>query len=311
MTGASSGIGLGTALEASRRGAHVVLAARGQAALETAAASCAELGAASTLAVPTDVGDDGAVADLVQSARHRHGRIDVVVSNAGVVAYGRAEEVPVEVFDGVLRTNLVGAANIARHVIPALRRQGYGSLLYVGSVVGHVAVPSLTAYAVSKWGVRSLVHQLRIENRDRPQVTIGYVAPGGVDTPIYLAAANYGGWQGRPPPPYASPDHVAKQILARVGPTRRRSQLSVSNDVVRFGFTVLPGVYPRLVGPLCQLLSVDLSRPVPPTPGNVLQARGTDHGLTGGHGQVLRGVATNLGAIGRRLRGHPAPEDPS
>lgn len=310
VTGASSGIGLATALEAAAHGAHVVLAARGSAALDAAAAQCRDAGAASTFVVPTDVGSDDEVADLVQATLRRHDRIDVAVSNAGVVSYGRVEEVPVDVFDGVLRTNLLGAANMARHVLPVLRRQQAGTLIYVGSVIGHVALPSMTAYAVSKWGVRALVEHLRLENRDLRDLHIGYVAPGGVDTPIYREAANYGGWEGRPPPPYVGPEKVARQILARVGRARPRAQLSVVNDVIRFGHTFLPAVYRHLVGPAAHLLAVDLSRPVPPTTGNVLHSRQADYGLTGGHGSVLGGLATNLASVARRVAGHPAPEDP-
>jgi NAD(P)-dependent dehydrogenase (short-subunit alcohol dehydrogenase family) len=310
VTGASSGIGRATSVEASRRGAHVVLAARGVPGLESAAAECRDAGAASTMVQPTDVGVDDEVASLVSATVARHGRLDVVVSNAGVVSYGRAEEVPVEVFDGVLRTNLIGAANVARHTLPVLRRQGEGCLLYVGSVIGHVATPTLTPYAVSKWGVRSLVHQLRVENRDQRDVHIGYVAPGGVDTPIYREAANYGGWAGRPPPPYASPERVARQVLARVERSRGRAQLSLANDVIRFGFAWLPGVYNHLIGPMSHLLATDLRQPVAHTSGNVLRAREVDHAASGGHGRVLQGIVANLSALARRAGGSSAPEDP-
>ena len=267
VTGASSGIGRATAIEASRRGARVVLASRDRAALEAVAEECV----GETLVVPTDVGCDHGVATLVDAALERYGRLDVVVSNAGVVSYGRTEDVPVEVFDGVLRTNLLGAANVARHVVPVLRRQETGTLLFVGSVLGHVTVPTMTPYVVSKWGVRALAHQLRLENRDVPDLHIGYVAPGGVDTPIYPSAANYLGWQGRPPPPYSSAERAARQILARVRLPFLPAQLSVANDVIRFGFTFLPKVYDRLVGPLARQLTVDHDRPVAPTPGNVLR----------------------------------------
>ncbi|WP_197025821.1 SDR family NAD(P)-dependent oxidoreductase [Nocardioides sp. URHA0020] len=310
VTGASSGIGRATALGAARAGAHVVLVARDPTALHSTAAECETAGAASTLVVPTDVGLDDAVRAMVSTTLERHGRLDVVVSGAGVVSYGRAEAVPAEVFDRVLRTNLLGAANVARHVLPTLRHQRSGTLLYVGSVIGHVAVPSLTAYAVSKWGLRSLVHQLRLENRDLRGVHIGYVAPGGVDTPIYREAANYGGWEARPPPPYVRPERVARQILDRLARPRRRAQLSAANDVVRFGFTCLPVVYDHLVGPMCQLLAVDLSRPAPSTSGNVLHSRDTGHQVSGDHGGVLRGIGSNVSSLLRRAAGHPASADP-
>lgn len=268
VTGASSGIGRATAIAASQRGAHVVLAARDEAALESVATECS---GPSTLVVPTDVGSDDEVAALVDAAMQRYGALDVVVSNAGVVSFGRAEGVPVEVFDGIVRTNLLGAANLARHVLPVLRRQEAGTLLFVGSVLGHVAVPSLTPYVVSKWGLRGLVYQLRLENKDLPRLHIGYVAPGGVDTPIYDNAANYGGLAGRPPPPYASAERLAQQILARIRLPVLPAQLSVVNHVLRFGFTCLPKVYDHVVGPLAHRLITDRNRPVPPTSGNVLR----------------------------------------
>src|SRR3712207_4162584 len=140
VTGASSGIGRAVALEAAAAGEHLVLAARGDESLSEVRRTCTERGALSALVVPTDVGNDDEVAALVRQTLERHGRIDAVVNSAGVVAYGQAEEIPREVFDGVVRTNLTGSANIARHVLPVLRAQGRGTLVLVGSVLGHLKI---------------------------------------------------------------------------------------------------------------------------------------------------------------------------
>jgi NAD(P)-dependent dehydrogenase (short-subunit alcohol dehydrogenase family) len=301
VTGASSGIGRATAIRAAGDGARVVLVARGERSLKEAARVCAAAGAASATVVPADVGDDAAVEDLVRRVVDEHGRIDVFVSNAGVVAYGRTEDVPQEVFDGVLRTNLLGAVNVARHVVPVLREQQAGSLLYVGSVIGHIGVPQMSAYTVSKWGVRALARQLQLENRDLSDVHIGYVAPGGVDTPIYRQAANYGGFVGRPPPPVSSPERVARQILGKVGRSRVRAQLNPANDLIRFGFVAMPLVYDYLVGPLYRLASIDLGEPVEPTPGNVLDDQEDANALRGGHGDLVVGLARNGSIMARDL----------
>ncbi|GEP40546.1 hypothetical protein NPS01_42090 [Nocardioides psychrotolerans] len=297
VTGASSGIGRATVLRAAGDGDHVVLVARGEEALEQVAALARDAGAASALVVTADVGDDDQVRACVATTLRRHDRLDVVVNSAGVVAYGRAEEVPAEVFDGVLRTNLHGSVNVARHVLPVLQRQGAGDLVLVGSVIGHVAVPSMSAYAVSKWGVRALAQHLQLEN---PDVSILYVAPGGVDTPIYSQAANVAGFEGRPPPPVATPERTARQILARVDGHRSGAQLTLANHLLRFGFTAVHPVYVRIVRPFFGVAAVDLTRPVPPNDGNVLQSVPAGNQLRGDHGNALLGIARNLGL---RLRG--------
>ncbi|WP_187366786.1 SDR family NAD(P)-dependent oxidoreductase [Nocardioides dongxiaopingii] len=300
VTGASSGIGRATVLAAAEQGRHVVLVARGAGPLEETAEECRARGAASALTVPLDVGDDDAVADLVASVLRRHGRLDAVVGCAGVVAYGRTESVPVEVFDAVLRTNLTGSVNLARHVVPVLRRQGAGSLLLVGSVVGHLAVPMMSPYVLSKWGVRALARQLAVENRDRPGVQIGYVAPGGVDTPIYRQAANYAGYAGRPPPPVSSPERAARQVLARLEQPWRPAQLSLANDVLRFGFSFLPLLYDRLVGPAFPVGATDLATRADPGPGNVLTPSEGGNRLRGGYPGAAGRLRANL-RLRRRL----------
>ena len=302
VTGGSSGIGEATARAAAARGDHVVLIARGAKALRRVATACEELGAASATVVPLDVGDDAALGAAVAETVARHGRLDVVVECAGVVAYGRVEDVPVEVFDRVLRTNLLGSVNLARHVVPVLRRQERGSLVLVGSVIGHIAVPEMSAYVLSKWGVRALARQLMVENRDKRDVRIGYVAPGGVDTPIYRQAATYGGAIGRPPVVVASPEKVAERVLAVADGTARSGQATPTNHVVRLGFSVLPAVYDVLVGPLFRLAAQDLTVPAPPGPGNVLESREDHNTLRGDQGNPLLGIARNAAVLWRHRR---------
>ena len=272
----------------------MVLVARGRPALEDTAAECRSAGASSTLVVPTDVKDDAAVRACLDEVLDHHGHVDAVIHCAGVVAYGRTEEVPVEVFDGVIATNVIGSVNVARHTITQLRQQGEGSLVLFGSVIGHIAVPSMSAYVLSKWSVRALARQLQIENRDMSGVTIAYIAPGGVDTPIYEQAANYSGFAGRPPPPVESPERVARVALRRLDRQRARTQTGLANGLMRFGFNVTPWVFDVLVGPLYALAATDRTHPVTATAGNVLHFLSAGHRVHGDNRSAILGVGRNV-----------------
>jgi NAD(P)-dependent dehydrogenase (short-subunit alcohol dehydrogenase family) len=211
------------------------------------------------------------------------------------------------VFDQVVATNLLGSVNLARHVLPVLRAQGSGSLVLVGSLIGHIAVPDMAPYVLSKWGVRALARQLRVDNRDRPGVRIAYVAPGGVDTPIYGQAATYGGAVGRPPFPVTTPEHVAARVMAVADGRRRGGQVGVANEVIRLGFTALPWAYDRLVGPLFAVAAQDQTVPPRSGPGNVLASREEHNALRGGHGNALLAAGANVVELVRR-RARPSRE---
>jgi NADP-dependent 3-hydroxy acid dehydrogenase YdfG len=259
VTGASSGIGEATALRAAQDGHHLVLVARRGDVLAEVAGACRTAGAASADVVTADVADDQAVAAMVDRALELHGRIDAVLHCAGVVSYGRTEETSAEDFASVVSTNLLGAASVARHVLPVLRAQQRGDLVLLGSLLGHIAVPEMTPYVVSKWGVRALARQLVIENVDLPHVRISHVAPGSVDTPIYDNALDDAGDVHSPPPPSITPERVARVVLDQLGPrlpgTRGEVQTALLNFPMMAAFRLAPRTYDRLVGPLFQLAS--------------------------------------------------------
>ncbi|MGN6611986.1 MAG: SDR family NAD(P)-dependent oxidoreductase [Angustibacter sp.] len=269
VTGATSGIGLAVALEVAERGGHLALVARSADRLGVVAARCLAAGATSVATHAADVADAEAVQAVVDTVVAEHGRLDAVVHSAGVVAYGRLEEVPADVFDGVVRTNVLGSANVARAVLPTMRAADRGRLYLVGSVIGGIGVPGMGAYVVSKWGVRALARQLQLENRDRDGVHVTLVRPGSVDTPIYTLAANYSGFVGAPPPPVYRPETVARRIVESFGKPPQVLNVGIANPLMLLGFSLLPAVYDVLVGPLFRVLGRTGER-VGATPGNVL-----------------------------------------
>ncbi|MGE2717906.1 SDR family NAD(P)-dependent oxidoreductase [Mycolicibacterium litorale] len=226
VTGASSGIGEETALRYAGLGARLVLAARTEEALQRVADECRAAGAEAVLVHATDIADAGEVEALFDDAADQFGRIDIVVQSAAITAFGRFEKVPAEVFDGIVRTNLIGSANVARCALRCFHESGRGHLVLIGSLLGTAAAPYQSAYVASKFAINGLVRTLRQENRHLPGVRIHGVYPGPVDTPVYASASNYYGRTPRVPPTAVQPSTVVSAIV-RATDRRRSSERQV------------------------------------------------------------------------------------
>ena len=224
--------------------------------------------------MPTDVGDPAATDALLAAAVAAYGRVDAVVHSAAALTYGRFEEVPVEVFEGAVSTTLLGTANVARSSLTQFHRQGHGSLVVVGSLLGKIATPYMSSYVTAKWGVHGLVRCLQVEARSTPGIEVSLVSPGGVDTPVYDQAGTYVGVHGRPPPPIVGPEKVARAVVRCLDHPRRDVNVSVgpANAVTVLGFRLVPGLFDLLVTPLMRAGGLQ-RRSAAATSGNVLEPR--------------------------------------
>ena len=180
VTGASRGIGRAIALGWAAAGAAVVLVARTAADLEAAAAEVERAGGTASVVV-ADVGEVGQVRRAVAEAVGRHGRLDLVMANAGIASPDPAVG-PVEDFAAVLDVNLVGVHALARAAEPHLGERG-GKFLVMGSGAGRRPMPGGAAYSVSKAGLAMLVRCLAVEWRER-RVAVNEIVPGPVRTDI-------------------------------------------------------------------------------------------------------------------------------
>lgn len=301
VTGASSGIGLATAELLARRGDRLVLAARHQGDLEVAAQRCRDLGAPEVHVIPTDVGDETAVRELVRAAVEACGRIDGWVGAASVYSYGTLERTPPEVVEQIVRTNLLAHVWTAQALLPQLRAQGGGTIVAVGSLFSRMTAPYVGPYVASKFGLLGLTRSLRQELVGVRGVHVCAVLPATIDTPIYQRAANYTGRHTHPLPPVVSPYRVARAIVRAIDRPRREVVVGQVQRTFVPVQALLPAVFDRTVGPLMDTVALR-GGPVPPTPGAVLAPVGSGAQVAGGW-RSGRARALGAGAVGAAVAG--------
>jgi NAD(P)-dependent dehydrogenase (short-subunit alcohol dehydrogenase family) len=280
ITGASSGIGRAAAYAFAREGSRLVLAARSAGPLQTLAEEIERMGVAA-LAVPTDVRDEAGVQALARAAVERFGALDVWVNCAGVIAYGRFEEVPGEVFRAVIETNLFGQVHGARAALERFRAQRSGVLINLASVWGRVTTPDVSAYATSKFAVRAFSECLRHELRDIPDIDVATILPLAVDTPIFAHAANYSGRAVRPVPPMVDPHEVARGIVRCARSPLREVTYKRAGRALELLHSLAPGLYGRILPAAFEAGNYG-RRPMAPTAGQVLAPERGERAVDGG-----------------------------
>ncbi|WP_202613733.1 SDR family NAD(P)-dependent oxidoreductase [Ornithinimicrobium cerasi] len=268
VTGASSGIGRATALQLAEEGVNVVLLSRSGDVLQTVRKECEDRGARALVSV-TDVRDEEALDAAFDAARRVFGALDGVVHSAAVLAYGRFEDVPAEVFNRCVETTLTGTANVARRTLREFAATGGGSLVVVGSLLGKISTPYMSSYVAPKWGVHGLVRTLQIEARSTAGVRVSLVSPGSVNTPVYLQAGTYLHRHGRPPPPVDPPEKVARAVVRALRVPRREASVGLANHLTVAGFRLAPAVFDLVVTPLMRVGGLGRGQ-VENSPGNVL-----------------------------------------
>ncbi len=184
VTGASRGIGRAIATALAGQGALVVCAARGENAAATADAIVAAGGRAQAIAL--DVTDDAALSHAPAAIVEQHGRLDIVVSNAGIARDQLLMRMKREDWDAVLATNLTATFTLAQAAIRPMLKQRSGRIIAIGSVVGEVGNAGQTNYAASKAGLIGFAKALAREVASRG-ITVNVITPGMIDTDMTRA----------------------------------------------------------------------------------------------------------------------------
>lgn len=202
VTGARTGIGLATVSRFKAEGAIVVAGVRRP--LQNDVPDVAE-------SVSLDVTDEGAWMQAIAHIERCHGRLDVLVNNAGMRESGLAEETSSELWRRLIDTNLTSVFFGCRAAIPLLRRTGGGAIVNVGSITGIRGTEAMVAYSASKSGITSMTASLALDHA-RDKIRVNAVCPAAIDTRmvrgmIDAAPLRDAAWERL----------VAKHPMARIG----------------------------------------------------------------------------------------------
>jgi NAD(P)-dependent dehydrogenase (short-subunit alcohol dehydrogenase family) len=222
ITGASSGIGRATAVLLGERGASVVLAARGQEALDATAREVERAGGRA-LPVVTDVAEWPQVEALARAAVEKFGRIDTWVNNAAISAYATVEQMEIGEVQRVVQVNLMGQVHGMKAALAQIRAQGQGTIINVASALAERAVPLQAAYCASKHAIKGFTEALRLElESDGVPIDVVLVEPSSINTPLFTHARSKVGVKPMPIPPVYEPRVVAEAIAELAERPRRQ-----------------------------------------------------------------------------------------
>jgi short-subunit dehydrogenase len=249
VTGASRGLGLLLARELAGQGCPLVICARDAAELERAADELRAAGAEVTT-VACDVTDEATPQLLIETAVQRYGRLDILVSNAGVIQVGPVQAAQIGHYEMAMNTMALAPARLALTALPVMRRQGHGRIVTIGSIGGKISVPHLLPYSTAKFAAIGFSEGLRAE-LGRGPVTVTTVVPGLMRTGSHLQAR----FTGQPSKeftwfslgaslPLVSMDaeRAARQIIAAVRQRRAEIILTPAGQLVSRAAGIVPGM---------------------------------------------------------------------
>ena len=258
ITGAGSGIGRALAEELAQRGCHLSLSDVDEEGLAETVLRCERSGITARPA-HLDVADRDAVFSWADTVAADHGRVNMIINNAGVALGASAAAQSIDDFAWLMDINFWGVVHGTQAFLPHLRESGEGHIVNISSVFGLVSIPMQSAYNASKFGVRGFTDALRMELEIDPcGVSSTTIHPGGIKTNIARNARTDESMLvgGADPDELAddfdrlastTPDKAARQILRAVERNRRRALIGPDAFVFDLVSRLPAGLYQRFL----------------------------------------------------------------
>ncbi|WP_312389279.1 SDR family NAD(P)-dependent oxidoreductase [Chryseobacterium sp.] len=278
ITGGTSGVGRATAEAFALEGCNIIIAARGQEALDETVALCRDLGVGAK-GIPTDVSIASDVQNLANKALQFNGRIDIWVNNAGVMSSGKFEEIPMDINEQVIKTNLFGYMHGAYSVLPIFKKQEDGILINNVSIGGFMPAPYSAVYSATKFGIRGMMECLHGEISDFKNIHICNLYPQIQRSTGNMHSAKFSGLDFKIPPFAADPRDTAAKIVELAKNPRK----DLFPDFTSLMLKNIYGLFPK---PIINTASAGMRlmmkvKNAPPDSGNVLEPSSEPHRIYG------------------------------
>jgi short-subunit dehydrogenase len=221
--------------------------------------------------------------------------LDIWVNDAVVGLYGDFERIPSQDFRRVIEIDFFGYVHGARAVLPYFRRQGYGLLVNVASVLGEFGIPQMSSYVAAKHAVVGFSDCLRQELRGTG-IRVCTVLPYSIDTPFYSNAGNYTGHAVRPVPPVLGARTVAVQIAEAIENKRDHVFVPAAAALLPLSQSVWPGLTGRVASYLMNRFQIG-SEPMPYSAGNLYTPNAKPRQIPAGWNEHRRGRAPKWSVI--------------
>lgn len=268
ITGSSSGVGRAAAEAFAIEGCNLVIVARGQKGIDEVVQLCKTMNV-DVIGISADVSVAEDVEKITNKTLAAFGRIDIWINNAGVMASGKFEEIPMEVHEQVIKTNLFGYMHGAYNAITIFKEQEEGILINNISIGGYMPAPYSAVYSSTKYGIKGMMEGIQAEISNRKNIHVCNIYPQLQNSTGNLHSAKYSGFKMNISPLASDPRDTAATMVALAKDPKKDVFPDFKSKAITTLYRIFPKTFNNAASAVVRLMMK--IKKGPEVEGNVLQ----------------------------------------